>query len=873
MNKQIFISVLLSLFGMIVIAQENNIPLRVFNTTRIIDAPPVIDGIPDDEAWEIVEWSGDFTQKEPYEYESPSQQTAFKVLFDDNNLYVVIRAFDTEPNKIEKRLSRRDLYGGDWVGIGFDSYNDNLTGFVFTVNAAGVKSDGINTNDTQMDETWDPVWYVKVSVDDLGWVAEMRIPLSQLRFSNVENHIWGLEVMRQLFRNDEFSVWQMVPQEASGWVSMWGELRGINDIKPKKEIELKPYIMGSLEKSEKVLEDPYSTGTEWGYNAGIDGKIAVTNDLTLNFTINPDFGQVEADPSEVNLSAFESFFEERRPFFVEGSNIFNFPLIGSNSTTNLFYSRRVGRRPQYFPDLNDDEYIEMHPFTRILGAFKLSGKTRNGWSIGVMESVTNKEIAKIDSAGTKRSETVEPTTNFFNIRVQKDIDKGNTTVGGMLTATNRFIVDDQLRFLPTSAYTGGLDIKKYWNDKNYYFAAKGYGSYITGDTTAIINLQTAPQRYYQRPDMDHRTVDSSLTTLSGYGGNVEAGKLGGGNWRYGTRVWWLSPGIDVNDMGFMQRSDAISQTAWINYIIWTPFSIFRSMNFNFSQWSWWDFSGSYLNLGARISTNAQFINYWSYNVGLVRNGLDVSRSELRGGPSLLVSGNWKTWLGIHSDSRKKLVFYISGAIDIGDNNDKLHQDIELTISYRPFNSLHLSLAPEFTVDYDKVKYVETIDNTKGDRYIVGSLTRHITSMDIRIEFSITPDLSLQYWGQPFIFSANYSRFAEVVDAGNKVIDNQYHVFANNEISYNEVNDMYEVRENSQPSFTFENPDFSVFEFRSNFVIRWEYIPGSTAYFVWSQGREGDVPYGDFDFNDHLNKIVDVAPANVFLLKFSYRLSM
>jgi len=329
----------------------------------------------------------------------------------------------------------------------------------------------------------------------------------------------------------------------------------------------------------------------------------------------------------------------------------------------------------------------------------------------------------------------------------------------------------------------------------------------------------------------------------------------------------------LSDMGFMQRSDAISQTAWINYIIWTPFSIFRSMNFNFSQWSWWDFSGSYLNLGARISTNAQFINYWSYNVGLVRNGLDVSRSELRGGPSLLVSGNWKTWLGIHSDSRKKLVFYISGAIDIGDNNDKLHQDIELTISYRPFNSLHLSLAPEFTVDYDKVKYVETIDNTKGDRYIVGSLTRHITSMDIRIEFSITPDLSLQYWGQPFIFSANYSRFAEVVDAGNKVIDNQYHVFANNEISYNEVNDMYEVRENSQPSFTFENPDFSVFEFRSNFVIRWEYIPGSTAYFVWSQGREGDVPYGDFDFNDHLNKIVDVAPANVFLLKFSYRLSM
>lgn len=873
MAKQIFISILLCIYGLFLHAQENIIPIREYSTKRIIGASPSIDGIADDKAWEMVEWSGDFTQKDPYEYEPPSQQTAFKILYNDNNLYVLIRAFDTEPDKIEKRLSRRDSFEGDWVGIALDSYNDNLTGFSFNVTAAGVKGDVIMTSDNQMDDTWNPVWYVKVSTDELGWIAEMRIPLTQLRFSKVEDHVWGLEVMRSLFRKEEFSVWQMVPQEASGWVSLWGDLVGINNINPKKEIEIIPYLMGSLKKSEKDENDPFATGTSWNYNAGIDGKIAVTNDLTLNFTINPDFGQVEADPSEVNLSAFESYFEEKRPFFIEGSNIFNFPITGDNNRNNLFYSRRIGRQPHYYPEINDNEYIELSEVTRILGAFKLSGKTRNGWSIGVLESFTNKEMCTIDSAGIQRKEAIEPFTNFFNARVQKDINKGNTIVGGMFTATNRFINDSSLYYIPNSAYTGGIDFTNYWNNKNYYFKAKGVFSTVSGDSSSITYLQREPQRYYQRPDMEHRTVDSSLTTLSGYGGNIEAGKLGGGNWRYGMRAWWLSPGLEVNDMGFMQRVDAISQTAWINYIIWNPFSIFRNMNFSFSQWSWWDFSGRYLNLGARISTNAQFINYWSYNAGIMRNGLDVNRSELRGGPSVVNAGNWNTWLGIHSDSRKKLVFHIFGAIDIGDNNSKLHQDIELLVSYRPLNSLHISLSPEFTVDYDKAKYVETIENVNGDKYIVGALTRHITSMDIRIEFSITPDLSLQYWGQPFIYSANYSRFADVVDAGNKNTDDQYYVYSNEEISYDEKNDLYEVNEVGQTSFTFENPDFSIFEFRSNFVIRWEYIPGSTAYFVWSQAREGDVPDGNFAFNEHLSNIVDVAPGNIFLLKFSYRFSM
>jgi len=868
-----FLTQILILFAIYVFAQNEVIIDRVYNTRAITGTPPNINGILDDKAWNLVKWSGDFTQKSPYEYAQPSQKTAFKILYDDHNIYVAIRAFDTEPDKIEKRLSRRDEFEGDWVAVSFDSYDDDRTGFNFYVTAAGVKADVINTSDTKSDDTWDPVWYVKVSSDELGWVAEMRIPLTQLRFAKIEKHIWGLEVMRQLFRKQELSVWQMIPQDASGWVSWWGTLEGVNNINPKKEIELIPYVMGSVESKPKVEGDPFSKGTEFKYNAGLDGKIAVTNDLTLNFTINPDFGQVEADPSEVNISAFESFFQEKRPFFVEGSDIFSFPLKGGGDATNLFYSRRIGRRPHYYPDLYENEYVDMPEFTRILAAFKLSGKTRNGWSVGIMESITNKEIAHIDSLGTKKNEAVEPLTNFFNMRLQKEMNEGNTLIGGMVTATNRFIDDNQLKFLPKAAYTGGLDFTQYWQEKNFYIAAKAHYSNISGDSSSITALQTAPQRYYQRPDMEHRTVDSTLTMLSGSGGDIEGGKLGGGNWRYGARLWWISPGEDVNDMGFMMRSDAISQTTWIKYVIWEPFSIFRTLNFHFSQWSWWDFSGRYLNFGTRINVYSQYKNYWRSSIGVMRDQKDVNRSELRGGPSLVYPESWRTWMSVNSDSRKKLVLSINGTYAIGAQNEKCFRSAGFGITYIPINAIKISVRPRYSDDYESARYVSTIDEPAGNKYIVGALSRQIFSVDIRVNYSLTPDLSLQYWGQPFLYTANYSKFADVVDAGNLVIRDQYHVYTDSEISYDNTDNTYEVIDNNGNNFTFENPDFSVFEFRSNFVLRWEYIPGSSAYLVWSQGRSGDSPEGNFSFNEHVSNLVDVNPTNIFLLKISYRISM
>ena len=868
----IFLCILLA---HVVVGQEK----RTYTTHRLSGSAPVIDGKLLEESWEQSTWSGDFTQKEPFEFEKPSQNTAFKVLYDDNNLYVAIMVYYDDLGLIEKRLGRRDSFEGDWVSIGFDSYNDDQTGFVFGVSAAGVKNDLIVTNDVNSDDTWDPVWYVKVGSVDSGWVAEMKIPLTQLRFSNNQTDlVWGLEVMRQIFYNDEFDVWQMVPNESASWVGMWGMMDGISNIKPKKEVELIPYLMGGLKKEDRVEGDPFQTGTRWEYNAGIDGKIAVTNDLTLNFTINPDFGQVEADPSEVNLSAFESYFQEKRPFFIEGSNIFNFSISNGHGPTGadkLFYSRRIGRRPHYWPDTDDDEYIRMPEFTRILGAFKLSGKTKNGWSIGVMESVTNIEYAKIDSSGIRRNEAVEPFTNYFNARVQKDINKGMTTIGGMITATNRFINDSTLNFIPDAAYTGGIDFAQYWSDKNYYMRAKGLVSSVQGSEEAIYDLQLAPQRYYQRPDVGHNRLDSTLNILSGWAANVEGGKIGGGHWRFGERVTMLSPGLELNDQGFLRRADFITQASWLGYEIWEPFSIFRTMNFGLEQWAGWDFSGRFLYWGLGLNANTRFKNYWRVATGLNYGGFDVDRPILRGGPALMAPGNWGFWLSVDSDDRKKLVLEPNASAGFSEQGYGAWCDFGIEINYQITNALQVSVEPGFHYSDRYTMYVETIEANNEENYLVAGMIQNIASADIRIEYSVTPDLTIQYWGQPFVFSGNYGHYKKVVDAGNFDVKKQFHEFTPEQIQYDPETDMYSISEqgNGVVDYSFENPDFSFFEFRSNFVVRWEYIPGSTAYLVWSQGRNGDTPNGDFTLNDHLDHLINVNPTNIFLIKFSYRLSL
>ncbi len=846
---------------------------KSYTTHKINPKPPVLDGKLDDGCWAHAEWSGDFVQFEPYEDSLPSQNTQFAILYDDNNIYVAIKAFDSEPDKINKRLTRRDDGDGDWVGVIIDSYEDKLTAFGFTVTAAGSKVDMIFTNDVNTDDSWDPIWYVKTSSDATGWFTEMRIPLSQLRFTKKDSYKWGVEVARFVYRKSELSLWSPLHKSANKMVSDFGTLEGISNISPKKDIELFPFALSKYSLSEKEGRNPFATGKETSFSAGLDGKVSITNDLTLNFSVNPDFGQVEADPSQVNLSAFETFYPEKRLFFIEGRNIFNFRMTsgdGDGSSTGMFYSRRIGRSPHFEPDLADNEYADIPKNTSILGAFKLSGKTRNGTSIGVLESITQREVAEIDKNGVRSDYPVEPLTNYLVARIEQDIDKGNTVVGGLFTATNRKIDDDNFLTLPASAYTGGANLTHYWKNKNYFFSVKGIISSIYGSTESMTELQTTSTHNFQRPDATHFEVDSSRTSLSGHGGTLEFGKFGGGHLRVLSWVTWSSPGLDFNDLGFMQQSDNIQQVAWFGYNEWQPKSFYNYFNFGGDIYTGWNFAGQNIYKGLEGNANLQFKNYYSIYTGFNMSGNSLSAYDLRGGPMLRIPQSFTYRIGFDSDQRKKLQagIYLMKRWSEYDNSN--YQLLQFSLTYKPVNTVSFSISPEYAIGEDNLQYVTTIEGDAPDNYIMAHLYSEQFSVAARINVGITPDMSIQYYGQPFFFAGNYSDFKKITDPDAPQYNNRFHEFTPNEIHFNYETEEYEVDTNgNRTDFSFEDPNFHFLQYRSNLVFRWEYKPGSTFFVVWSQGRTTDGPKGEFMFNDYAKELHSTFPQNDFLIKLSY----
>lgn len=846
---------------------------RTYKTQKLTSKAPVIDGRFNDACWSEINWAGDFVQFEPYEDTVPSQKTSFAILYDDNNLYVAIKAYDTEPDKINKRLSRRDEEDGDWVGIVIDSYEDKLTGFGFSVTAAGSKMDVIFTNDNSEDDSWDPIWFVKTSVDAEGWNAEMRIPLSQLRFTRKNTYEWGVDVARFVFRNNETSLWKPLHKSSNKFVSDFGTLEGIANISPRKDIELVPFTLGKLTYSEKEEENPFATGTDRMFSAGLDGKISLTNDLTLNMTVNPDFGQVEADPSEVNLSAFESFFPEKRPFFIEGRNIFNFRMTsgdGDGSSTGMFYSRRIGRSPHFEPETGDNEYARIPDNASILGAFKISGKTRKGTSIGLLESFTQRESADIDKNGTRSKYPVEPFTNYLVARVEQDIDKGNTVAGGLFTATNRDINHENFITLPASAYTGGVNLTRYWDSKNYFFTVRGIFSSLHGSKEAITELQTAATHNFQRPDASHLKVDSTRTSLAGHGGTVEFGKFGGGHLRMLTWITWSSPGLDFNDLGFMQQADNIQQVFWAGYNEWRPKNFYNSFQFGGDIYTVWNFEGKNLYKGLEMNGNMQFKNNYSVFTGFNLQGNSQSPNELRGGPILKSPGSFLYRIGLETDERKKLQMeiFLMNRWSKYDNSEIAL--VQYSLTYKPVNAVSISLSPEYFVSKEMLQYVTTIEEDAGDRYIMSRLDSRQFGVSARVNVGITPDMSVQYYGQPFYFAGNYSEFKTITDPGAADYYDRFHTYQPSEIQSDESSENYLVDvDGNGTDFSFENPDFHFLQYRSNLVFRWEYKPGSTLYFVWSQGRTTDGSDGRFMFNDYTHELLDSSPQNDFLVKVSY----
>ncbi|MBT3210050.1 MAG: carbohydrate binding family 9 domain-containing protein [Bacteroidetes bacterium] len=848
---------------------------KIYTTHRIENSPPIIDGLLDDPIWKTIDWEENFTQFEPHNSEKPSQNTAFKLFYDDNNLYLAVKAYDSEPEKIEKQLTRRDGWGGDFLGIQLDSYFDKKTAFAFIVTASGIKNDGIfNSDGDDFTESWDPIWFVKTSIDAEGWNAEYKIPLSQLRFAKKEKQKWGMQVIRKIYRNDELSLWQHIDNKESGWVSNFGELHGIENIKPKRQIEIAPFVLGKNEFYETEDDNPFSTGNDFSYNVGVDGKVGITNDLILDFTVNPDFGQVEADPSELNLSAFESYFSEKRPFFIEGKNITDYRITPGGhpmARDNLFYSRRIGKQALTYPDVSDDEYVKIPERTKIIGAFKLTGKTKNGWSIGIVESITGREQAEIDYNGERRFETIEPLTSYFIGRLQKDINKGNTVIGGIFTSTNRNFDGEDFDVLSKSANTAGLDFRQYWKDKKYYFSTKFVVSKIEGSEDAILEQQLSSIRYLQRPDADYLNVDSSLTSMSGHGGTILMGKSANSGLRYTFCLAWRSPKLELNDVGFLRQSDKIFHYLWIGYEFEKPFSIFRKMNINANEWAGWDFGGTNLYKGMSLNFRTVFTNLWSLGTGINFEGQSISNDMLRGGPSILLPGSWDTWLNLETNETKPLSAEIGYSINRGEENYYKNNSFWAGLSYRPSKYISINVSSSYHEENSLLQYVTNEAFEEEEQYIFANLDQKVFRVTSRIDINFTPNFSLQYYTSPFITGGIYDNFKNIIDPKASKLNERYLIY-NSQISYMIDDNIYgiDANGNGNSDFTFDNPDFNFRQFRSNLVLRWEYSPGSVLFIVWSQSRTGSETNGKFDYKNDFKELFEITPYDVLLVKLSYR---
>ncbi|MFC2156394.1 DUF5916 domain-containing protein [Acidobacteriota bacterium] len=827
-----------------------------------------IDGKFTESVWDNAQVLTGFIQNNPNEGEPASERTEVRVLYSQNSLYVGVRALDSDAGKIKKILARRDSKcPSDWIKIWIDSYHDHLTAFQFGVNPCGVKQDVYWSNDRRPDDDWDAVWDVEVSIDEGGWNAEFRIPFSQIRFTQKKIHTWGFQVSRTIHRNNETSFWRHIPKGSPRFVSLFGELDGIEDIPSPRRLQILPYTMGKGDFAPAVEGNPFKTGKNFLGSLGVNVKYGLTSNLTLDAAVNPDFGQVEADPAQVNLTAFETFFREKRPFFIEGKDMLNFPLGGAGETESLFYSRRIGRAPQGYPV--DALYYQRADNTTILGAFKLTGKTSDGWSIGVMEALTSRENAQVLGLDGSRSEQrIEPMTNYILGRIKKEWRNGRTHVGAIFTAVNRKVENENLNFLRTGAYSGGLDFQHRWGNDRYEVSGFFIGSQIRGSADSIYQAQTSSARYFQRPDATHVEVDPDRTSLSGTSASFAVNKIGGEHWRWAIGGRMRSPGFEVNDMGYMRRADSITQYMWLSYMEFRPGKVFRDYNVSLLYYTGWNFAGTPTAQAANFRGEFRFMNYWSLGGSINRSMESISTSHLRGGPSVRMPGNWSITTTLRSDYQQNFFLNLRANMSLSDNGAKSY-GFSAGFTMRLGDRIDISLTPGFNDGFRRLQYITKTTSSNQSHYVHGRIDQTTLSLTMRLNFTLTPNLSMQLYTQPYISAGKHSEYKEVIDPLASDYDDRWHIFSAQEIS--SIDSYYTFSSPLDPgqSFYFSNPDFNFRQFRLNLVIRWEYLPGSTLFLVWTNGMNDYADVGTLNVGDDLKGLFGSDPRNIFLIKVSY----
>lgn len=829
-----------------------------------------IDGHLDDPAWATAPRQSGFVQRFPKDGAPAQMPTEFAILYDDHALYVGVWMTDPEPSKIRRRLTRRDAdVLADAVVIGIDSYHDRRTAYAFQLNAAGVQRDMLLFDNSNQDDTWDAVWTGDASVNAQGWSAEFRIPLNQLRFSTSDVHEWGFQVLRIVGRTQEQASWSPWPRSSPEVVSRFGTVDGIDHLRAGRRLELLPYVTAGFEAMPVEAGDPLNDSFVAKHNLGLDLKYGLGPAFTLSATINPDFGQVEADPSQVNLSANELFFAEKRPFFLEGVDLFKLPIgTGDGTVEGAFYSRRIGAAPAE-PDA-DYAYIDAPQATAIYGAAKLTGKTRGGWSLGVLDAVTGQEKATISDADGVRSEpVVAPLTNYAVGRIKRDLNDGRTSLGLSASAVNRSLADTPLvATFRDQAYTAGAQLTHRWGHNAWSADIHAVGSYVHGSEDAIAETQQAARHLYQRPDSDDAHFDPTRTSLAGFGATWMVGKLGETKHvRYGFGGDLRTIGLELNDLGFQINSDRILPFLWAQYREDDPGD--QVLN--------WQVSGDVLAVatfeprineyGLECNGSVQLANYWNFAAGCLLDRQRWEVSALRGGPAMRSEPRTQGWVNITTDTRKAVWLSLNAYGTRVWHRDQLDGGMDLGINVQARSNIDVFVGPSIAERDDPMQYVDEVDDTMGQtHYVFARIRQHSAGMTMRVNWTFSPHLTLQAYAQPFVASGRYLELKDIDDPHARQFEDRFTLLGR---STTLADGTYTTRTAAGASYSYDRPDFNFRQLRSTVVVRWEYRPGSTVFAIWSHGRTSEGDDGRFRLGSDLSELAHADQENVVMVKANF----
>jgi hypothetical protein len=855
---------------------------------RAVRAPAgvVLDGDLGDAAWSVAEPFSQFTQRDPVEGAAPTQRTEVRVLYSDEALYVGVRLFDTAPDSIVARLARRDAQvTSDRFYLFLDPYHDRRSGFYFGVSAAGTQYDGTLKNDDWDDDTWDGIWDAKVRRDAEGWTLEMRIPYSQLRFRDGNEQVWGINFDREIARSNEKDFLVFSPKGGSGFVSRFADLSGLDHLRPPKRLELTPYVTSKAEFLQHAPGDPFNDGSRFRGSVGVDAKVGLGSNLTLDATVNPDFGQVEVDPAVVNLTDQETFYPEKRPFFVEGADIFEYGFGGANNFwgfnwpgPDFFYSRRIGRAPQ--GGLPDAQYVDVPQGTTILGAAKLSGKLGHDLSIGTLSALTDQEHARLQLPSGRARAEVEPRTSYNVLRARREFAEGRQSIGLIATGTFRDLSDPALRDqLSRDAVSLGVDGWTFLDSgKLWVLSGWAGGSRVSGTRTRIGALQQSAVHYFQRPDAGDVELDPDATSLAGYAARLSLNKQRG-NWLLNAAVGAISPGFETNDLGFLSRSNVLNGHAVVSRRWTTPGRLFRDARINVSTFRAFNYAGVRTGDGYFLSGGVDFLNYHGLEGFLSYNPARFSDRRTRGGPVMATPAGWGAEVSYNTDDRKAVIGEVSASHDVAGQGDNNSWSGGIALTWKPAAAVSVKFGPEYERSRMGTQYVGTFADplatgTFGNRYVFAYLDQTTVSADLRVNWTFSPTLSLELYAQPLLSSGAYRGFKEFTHARTYRFS-RYGTGASTLVANRDpagrVMD-YSVDPDgagAASAFSIANPDFSFASLRGNAVLRWEFRPGSTFYLVWTQDRSDQNADGDFEFGRSLRRLGRAKGNQVVAVKFSY----